>query len=120
MEDHHSDGLDAFNKARTAIKERAHQLTQIASKQLAAAYKGGDPFPAHFVWQAQGYELVEPDVLSLAKKAERKKPAFLAGVFTTICANGEWDRFTTLIIGLTTAQKIVTHWSELEEDDRSD
>ena len=97
---------------------RASQLTEIASKELAIAYKCGDPFPAHFVWQKGSYELVEPEVLKSAKKSDRKKPSFLSGILSTICSDGEWDRLTTLVIGLTTAGKIVTHWSQLDEDDR--
>lgn len=109
-------GLDTFESARSAIKKRATRLSVIVSKQLAAAYKGGDPFPAHFVWSGKAYQLDEPDVLRTATKAQRKKSAFLEGVFSAIVADHEWDRFATLVIGLTVAQKVVTHWSEVEED----
>ena len=111
-------GLDAFNSARAAIVRRAMRLCGIAAKQLAVAYKIGDPFPSHFVWNERAYLLDVPDVLREATKRQCKNKDFLEGVFASIVADREWDRFATLIIGLTTAQKIVTHWSEVDEDEQ--
>ena len=117
MEEHHADGLQAFAAARCAIKKRAATVVRIVSKELAVAYKSGDPFPAHFVWATKSYQLDEPEVLRSATKAQRKKKCFLEGVLSAIVADAAWDRFATLVIGLTVAQKVVTHWSEMEEDE---
>ena len=86
-------------------------------QQLAIAYKSGDPFPAHFVWSGKDYELEEPEVLQEATKKQRKSKDFLEGCLSAIVADHQWDRLTTLVIGLTTAGKIVTHWSEVLEDE---
>jgi hypothetical protein len=118
MEEHHQRGLEAFYSARSVIRTRAVRLCQVAAKQLAAAYKSGDPFPAHFVWAGGNYELQEPEVLKEATKKQRKSKDFLEGILSALVSDHEWDRFSTLIIGLTTAQKIVTHWSEILEDDQ--
>lgn len=92
------------------------RLCGIAAKQLAVAYKQGDPFPSHFVWSGKGYVLEEPELFKLATKKQRKSKEFLEGVLMGIVADHAWDRLTTLIVGLTTAGKIVTHWSEVEAD----
>ena len=94
MEENHEMGLRAFDSARSAIRKRAGRMPVIISKQLAIAYKGGDPFPAHFVWSGKSYQLVEPEVLRYATKAQRKKKDFLEGVFSAIVADHEWDRAT--------------------------
>ena len=115
MENEHVAGLEAFDKARAAIVRRRRRLQRLAALNLSIAYKNGDPFPAHFVWAGKGYTLVEPEVLSKTTAKNRKNKGYLQGVFESM--DHEWDRFATLIIGLTTAQKIVTHWSEVKEDD---
>jgi hypothetical protein len=117
MDESHDRGLAAFDSARSAILKRADRLCQVAAKQLAVAYKAGNPFPSHFVWDGRGYELTEPAVLATATTAQRKSKDFLEGFLSTLVSDREWDRFATLVIGLTTAGKIATHWSELAEDD---
>jgi hypothetical protein len=117
MEEHHANGLRAFESARSAIKKRAVRLSGIIALQLSIAYKDGDPWPAHFIWSGKAYELEQPDVLKSAKTGQRKSKGFLAGVLSQIVSDHEWDRFATLVIGLTVAQKVVTHWSEVEEDE---
>jgi len=117
MEQHSPRGLNDFEMARGVIVKRKEQLCGVVAKQLAIAYKSGDPFPSHFVWGWIGYELVQPDALSEATKRQHKSKDFLEGFCRGIVADHEWDRFVTLVIGLTTAGKIVTHWSELEEDE---
>ena len=117
MEEYNPKGLESFEKTRVVVKSKAMRLCSIAAKQLAAAYKHGDPFPSHFTWSGKGYVLEAPESLKLATKKQRKSNHFLEGLLVGIAADHEWDRLAALIVGLTTAGKIVTHWSTVEEDD---
>lgn len=111
MEAANTDGLRSFVMARGAILARKEQLLRIAPAELALAYKLGDPFPAHFQWGVQSYELPEPKELCSIRKALKKKPEHLENFMR--CTDD--STFVMLLVGLTTASKLTTHWVELQD-----
>ena len=110
-------GYRAFVLASNAIERKKKRLCAVVSKQLALLYRQGlEPFPTHFEWSRATYELAEPEAMNELSQKGRKNWKLLKPVLESL-AQGESDAFATLIIALTTAKKIVTHWSELDDDD---
>ena len=132
-------GRDAYAAAREKIEKRFHRLSEIAAKTLAAQFKLGlSPFPSHFEFMTQSYELPLPSWLADASKKQLKSRAFFEEKLAALAPSarsgedgeaGEaaparerdrradaFDEFVTFIIALTTAGKIPTHWAALPED----
>lgn len=117
LQANNSTGYRAFVLAADAIARKQRRLCAVVSKQLALTYKQGlDPFPTHFEWSGVTYELLEPGVMEELTSKGRKRHALLLPVLESV-THENTDAFATLIIALTTAGKIVTHWSELPDDD---
>ena len=66
MENHNPGGLQRFSIAREHIKAKHRNLVDIVSGELAAAFKHGDPFPSHFTWSGERYQMNMPAVLETA------------------------------------------------------
>ena len=129
-------GKDAYDAARKKMKRNFNRLRKMVARQLANSHKQGlQIFPSHFTFMTQDYELPSPSWLQDVSKAELKSATFwdykLRALTSASTGNNEaserererdhhaddFDEFVTLIIGLTTAGKIVTHWSTVEDDD---
>lgn len=102
----------AFLTTCRVIAARKGGLCQVAAREIATAYKLGDPFPCHFQWEGKGYILREPAVLTRLSNGKKKQ----SGAVQTALAEMDDDTFARLIVALTQAQKITTHWSEVPDD----
>ena len=125
MTEHSPGGIRYFEKNLLDIKTavilcpRTWNLER-AARQLACAYKLGDPFPSHFQYAGKSYNLNEPEWLQNASKRNKKSAAWIHQEFQNMTRQSDdgqsdeinWLRFTTLLIGITFAGKITTHWEE--------
>ena len=117
LQHNNPDGYRAFVLASNAIERKKERLCEVVSRELASLYKQGlQPFPSHFEWSGATYELAEPEAMDELSQRGRKNWKLLKPVLESL-AQGKSDAFATLIIALTTAKKIATHWSELDDDD---
>lgn len=105
-------GRKDFDMAKAAILSRKNTLCTVAGAQLVLAHKLGSPFPSHFSWGGVRCQIDEPScMMSLTTKQKRKK-----NTMESILLGYSDDTFSALVIALTTAQKIVTHWSSIDPD----
>lgn len=112
--------LDSFKRDRRFIWNRCEEYLPNVAGAIAASYKvGNDMFPSHYDYEGTSYTLSEPKVLRDAKRADRKKKAFVEGVLQSIVADGRRDKLGVLILGLVHAQK-VPHWAGFADQDLSE
>ena len=90
-----------FDRDRRLIWNKTAEYIPDVAKHMASSYKiGNDMFPCHYDYGNQSFVLEEPNVLLTSKKSERKKPAYLEGIFRSIIADERRDRLAVLVIGL--------------------
>ena len=109
---------NAFASARQVIWRRRAALSAVVSHTLATQFKMDlAPFPSHFVFHDVAFTMEEPDFLSSCSKREKKSPAYVKGAIDAYLAQGRMDFFASLVIGLSTAQKIPaeSHWALLDD-----
>ena len=108
-------GFCSFNATKRVLQARHQAVCLVYPKQLASAYKLGDPFPSHFMFAGSAYTLDPPVWLLRATRLERKNEGFMLRSLEEMIRLAQWDALTALVIGLCTAGKLPTHWAELKE-----
>ena len=109
---------EGFASARQVIWRRRAALSAVVSHTIATQFKMDlNPFPSHFVFHGVAFAMVEPDFLSNCSRREKKSPTYVKGAIDAYLAQGRMDFFASLVIGLSTAQKIPaeSHWALLDD-----